>query len=441
MALVTRLSAALRAFQANGTRPAVAAPPPGEIAFADPRRLFPGGYSTPYNPSALVRRQGLRIFDEMRRDDQVKAALAFKKHAAIATGWQVTSPEGQPPEWPPTQFVRWVIEHHLDPGEVGGGTLDHDLYEILSALDFGFSVTEKLFAPIDEGPFAGLVGLKALKTRAPYDFFFDQDEYGNLRADGIVQEQNTRVKNGRLPRDKFVLFTYQPAFGNPYGCSDLEAAYRPWWVKDNSFKWLAMLLERLGIPPIFGLYNPNRYTPQQIDDLKQVIQNLQAATFGIIPRPAPGDLDFWAPELADQATRVFIPSLQEFDKAIARAILMPGLLGMTPEQPQGSFAKARISFDVFILVLEAIRKDLEQIVMMHQVVRPLVDLNFPGVQVYPQWRFLPLTDDTKLELLDKWTTLVGAEVVTKQPADETHIRKLVKFPDLGVQTGQGTEGE
>src|SRR6266853_2010682 len=52
----------------------------GEIAFADPRRLFPGAqpYAT-FNPSQLVGLKGMQVFDEMRRDDQVKAALAFKK--------------------------------------------------------------------------------------------------------------------------------------------------------------------------------------------------------------------------------------------------------------------------------------------------------------------------------------------------------------------------
>src|SRR2546428_679291 len=147
MTLTQRVAAAYRAFY-NGTNGAAArpAPPPsGEIAFADPRRLFPSGYSRPYNPSALVGRRGLRIFDEMRKDDQVKAALAFKKHTVTATDWIVSSPEGMPADWEPTLFVRWVLQH-LDPEEVGGGTLDHDLHEILSALEFGFSLSEKLWS-------------------------------------------------------------------------------------------------------------------------------------------------------------------------------------------------------------------------------------------------------------------------------------------------------
>src|SRR5438552_3378516 len=92
---------------------AAPAPPPAlvEYGYADPRRLFPGRHpSQTYNPSQLVGSKGLQIFDEMQRDAQVKAALSFKRHACIQTGWSVASPEGQPEDWAPTRFVRWVLE-------------------------------------------------------------------------------------------------------------------------------------------------------------------------------------------------------------------------------------------------------------------------------------------------------------------------------------------
>lgn len=433
--MIDRLAAAWRALQAPASVPKADM---GEVAFADPRRLFPGGYSRPYDPSVLVSRQGRRIFDQMRRDDQIKAALAFKKHTVTATGWTVTSPEGLPADWEPTRFVRWNLTH-LDPGEVGGGTLDHDLQEILSALDYGFSLTEKIHAPIEDGPFAGKIGLKSLKTRAPHAFQFEQDVHGNLAPNGIIQQANTLVENGRLPREKFVHFVHDPLFGNPYGTSDLDASFSAWWIKDNASKWLAILLERLGIPPVFGLYNPGNYLGESLNKLKDVIKNIQAATFGIIPRPTKDSLEFWAPELAGQATRVFLPSLQYLDQRIARAILMPGLLGMTQDTSQGSFARARVHFDVFVLVIEAIRMDVERIVMRDQVIRPLVDLNYPGLEVYPVWAFLPLTDELRIGLLSQWTSLVKADVVTRQPEDETHIRKLVKFPERQAKTGSTTE--
>jgi hypothetical protein len=233
-----------------------------------------------------------------------------------------------------------------------------------------------------------------------------------------------------MPRSKFVLFTYQSQFGNPYGCSDLEATYFPWWTKYNAQKWLAMLLERFGIPPVFGLYDPRQYTGGTLkEDLQKILQNLQGATSGVIPRPTKDALEFWAPtEPAGQATRVFIPSLDYLNKAIARSILMPDLLGMTSDSSQGSYARAKVHFDVFLLVVERIRRDL-QTTINHQIIRPMLTLNFPGLKEFPLWHFMPLTDDLRLELIKMWNELVTGQVVARQEEDERYIRHLMQFPE------------
>lgn len=426
---------AQRAFQAKNP-PAQKAILPyyGEIALADARRLFPSGF-TAYNPSDLVSVRGMGIFDKMRKDDQIKAALTFKKHAVLSSGWNLEPPEGFTEDWDVLKFVDHALEN-LDHGEPEG-TLEDDLLQILTALDYGFSVSERVHAPIERGPFSGKIGYRALKTRKPHDFDFVTDEFGNLRPDGILQRGN---KTERLDRRKFVLFVYQMEFSNWYGRSDLEAAFRDWVAKDNGYKWLMMLMEKFGVPPFFALYNPATMS-QYVDKMKDVIQNLQASTGGAIPRPSRDDLELWAPELARQAGSVFMPAIEQFNQGIARAILMPGHLGLSADVSEGSFARAKVNFDVFLLVVEKLRRDLEQRVMMNQVIKPLVDLNYT-TEVYPKWRFLPLSDEGKTELFGKWLEAVSAGVVQPQPADEAHIRALTGFPereapDLGFSRGRG----
>ncbi len=135
--------------------------------------------------------------------------------------------------------------------------------------------------------------------------------------------------------------------------------------------------------------------------------------------------------MAGQATRVFIPALELYDKSIARALLMPGNLGLTADQAQGSYARAKVACDVFVLVVEKIRRDIEERVMQEQVIKPLVDLNYT-VDAYPQWKFLPISDDVRVDILDRWSALIGAGVVQRQPEDETHIRALLQFPEVTV---------
>ena len=386
-----------------------------EAAWADPLNLFPGQIYQ-YNPSHLVGVKGLRIFNQIRRDDQVKAALQFKKHALISTGWTIKSPEGKPDDWEPTVFV----EEQLKALE---GTFKESLIQILTALDFGFSVTEKIFQP--DGRYTNL---QALKTRSPLSFRFNTDEFGNIEPNGILQENRWDGGLVPLPRPKFVHLPYQPEFGNPYGISDLDATYRAWWGKDNAFKWMMMLLERHGVPPIFALYNRGHYKGSSLTDLRAVINTLQAATSGTIPRNSRDDLELWSPELAGQVSTVFMPAMKMLNEDIARSILMPGLMGLTPEQGSGSLARARVIFDVFILVVEYLRSTLEERVVNEQIVRPLVSLNFP-TEEFPEFRFNPITEDSRDELLKTWAELVGAGTVVSTKDDEDHIRALMEFPE------------
>lgn len=401
-------------------------PTMGETAWVDPTRLWRSVANNfiVYNPSELVTRKGLAVFDKMRKDDQVKAAMSFKKHAAICTGWEVVSPEDKPKDWEITEFI-WEIMDNME------DSVEDTLLGVLTALDYGFSCSEKIYVEDN-----GKVTIKKIKDCKPHSFEFNTDEHGNLKQ--LLQYQNG--KTVPLDPDKFVIMTYQKEFGNWYGQSDLEAAYRPWWAKHNAYTWLAMFLERLGIPPVFALYDPNAYTQTQKNDLKDIMINMQVATFGIMPRPTRPDakgqeiLDFWTPELAGQTRNVFIPAIDMFNRDIARSVLMPGLLGFTPDTAEGSFARAEKHFDVFLLILEYLRKTLEQQIMMEQVVKPLVEINFGDTDgYYPLFRFLPMTDQTRTDLLDRWIVAVEKGVVVPQSDDEVHIRTMLKFPEKQEQ--------
>ena len=394
---------------------------PIELSLADPLNLFGLTPFAPFNPSVFIARRGLATIDEMRRDDQVKAAIMFKKHAVLSTGWEIVSPEDQPEDWEVTAFVRYV----LDALE---GDLTSCLLEILTALDYGYSVTEKIWAPIEEGRWDGKIGLVALKTRKPHSFEFDSDKFGNLKPDGVLQQQSGKGV-ARLPRDKFVIYSHAKEFGNWYGTSDLEAAYRAWWTKKSTYKWLAMLLERFGIPPIFVLYDPERYSGPDVEKLKTITKTIQAATGGVIPRATKDSIEMWAPELADQAAKVFIPALQMMNTDIARAVLMPGLLGLTPQLGVGSLARSKTEFNVFELVINFLREVVQERIVMDQIIRPIVDLNYASIDKYPRFSLLTLQSEARFEMFKAWGELVGKKIVIATDEDERLIRADMNMPE------------
>jgi SPP1 gp7 family putative phage head morphogenesis protein len=379
----------------------------GETAFGNPYHLFAGPPFREYNPSDLVSRKGLTIYDKMRRDDQIKAAMSFKKHSILAGGWDIVSPEMAPEKWKPAELVEKRLK------KIEGG-FENTLLQLLTALDYGYSITERVWKD-DNGAY-----LAALKTRAPHQMEFISDVFGNVTG----LEQNARP----LPMDKFVLYSYATEFSNHYGTSDLEAAYRAWWTKDNAYKWMAMLLERMGIPPIFALYNADDYKGDQLSKLKTIMLRMQAATTGIIPRGDKDSMELWSPELAGQVSTVFIPAMDMFNRDIARAILMPGLLGATPDDAEGSYARAQVHFDVFMLVIEHVRRELQELVNA-QIVAQIVAVEVGPLEEPPRFEFRPLTDDVRIDLMESWGKMVDADIVKRQGEDEKHIRKQLKFPE------------
>lgn len=395
-----------------------------EISIANPRVQTTTGRT--FNPDYLTRIKGLKEYDKVRRDDQVKAALTFKKLAVLKSGWTIDSPEAQGDDWEVAQFVRLQLEQLP-------GTLNETLRAIMTALDYGFSVSEKIYYPIDSGPYAGKLGLKAIKTRAPHDIGFDIEPGGDILEMGITQNELT------MPRAKFVLFTHEGEFGDPFGKPDLEAAYRPWFAKDNAYKWLLMGLERYGVDPIIATYNQAAIGASVQTAFATMLQRLQAATTGLVPRGENDkNITFWQPQQSGPMVEAFTKALDMFNRDIARALLMPGLLGFTADQSQGSLARSETHFEAFVLVIEALRRTIAEDVVQAQIIRQLVDLNYGPQEEYPRFTFLPLTKDMQVDLATTWGNLTQSGVVTFSDADEDHFREMFELPERDAAQARRT---
>lgn len=390
------------------------------LAYVDPSRLISGWVQAPYNPGWLVTRKGLGIYDTMKRDEQVKAALKFKKSSVLASGWEVVSPGDQEEDWEVTQFVRNTLL-----GVQGGWHAV--LTDILGALEYGYSVGERVYGEAEKGNWKGKVVLSRLQSIKPHYIDFVVDEFGVLH--GITQ-QMAGLAQQDLPIGKFVIYTHQKEFGNFYGISDLESAYRPWWTKDNAYKWLAVTLERFGLPPLFAMYDPNSYQGNQIEELKKVVARIQNATLGVIPRATKDALEFWSQQLGKGSVDLFLQSLDRFDQHIARAVLVPSMIGVASDEGNnGSLARSQTHADSFLRVVAELQQDIAVGVVNAQIIPQLCDLNFPGLDEYPIFRFLPYTDEQRLEVIKTWSELVGGKVVGRIEDDERHIRKVIGFPE------------
>ena len=249
------------------------------------------------------------------------------------------------------------------------------------------------------------------------------DAHDNLLENGI--EQFGR----KMPTWKFVLYSAGKEFDNHYGTSDLRAAYTPWWIKDFARKAQSIFLDRYSVPLALGTYPAgNAALSDQVAAFRSALEHLQVAT--TMTMPADFKVDF--PAVGAQGSQIFITAIDRRDAAIARAVLVPNLLGVSPQGDVGSYSQARKQFDVFILVIEKLQRDLAETVMGEQVIRRVVDLNY-RVEEYPKFAFLPFTESDKSQLLGLWYQAIAAGGVTNRPEDEVHIRSITEFPEIPLE--------
>ena len=397
----------------------------GEVGWANPRQITSGqdtSHAPVLNHDRNVRTRGIDVYDSMTLDDQVKAALSLKKLAVVSSGWEVVSPEDEDEDYPAIEVVREQLERVR---------VENVVVNVMTALDFGYSVSELVWDVSGRS-----VALAAVKTRHPRDIEFAVDVHGNVKH--VVQTTGDKIR-ADIPLEKVVLWVNDQRFDNPYGRPDLAGAFRPWKVKDDLQKWFPTYLERFGSPPLFALFNNTAFTEGQVSALKTVLKSLQNSTSGVIGRRDPGDLELWTPKGVTEHSQVFKVALDYYDMCIARALLMPGLIGATGDQTEGSLARSQVHYDVFMLVVENLRKQMAVDVVQRQIVERIVALNFPSGTKAPIFRWLPSEEEDNATRFELWSKLVAGGVVKNQPEDEIHIRATLEMPS--VEEDREEEGE
>ena len=398
-----------------------------EVSETDPTRSLLHSIGN-FNPDIIVQAKGgFPTFDLMRQDDQVHAALSVKKCAVLSPGWEVVAPEGMDEDDPEMkekiEFLDTVFNRIGSSFEMSGSDFNYDLEEILTALDYGYSISEKVFDVIPDGePFAGKIGVKALKTRKPHSFRFDEDKHGNLNPNGIIQDTMEGIKH--YDPSKFIIYTYQPEFDNRFGKSDLTPAHREWFLKDITTKMLAIGLERFGEPLAVGTYKGTASKKGQAS-FETILKNLSSRNYMVISEAY--EIELHEAKMAGSDT--IMKAIMMWNLAIARAILIPKHIGITEGGEVGTLAQAKQNFEIFLIVVRKLRQDLEDRVIRNQLIRPLMRLNFERPDPMPVWRFKHLTAQEALDLFDRWMDALDAGAAKPTKDDEDHIREMVKFPE------------
>ncbi len=371
---------------------------------------YSDSYDFPYNPDPLAAGQ-YAIYDEMKDDDQVKAAMSIKKDMVINTGWQIVCDD---------ETIKEELEtsiKEVNKGKLYGG-FDAFLRDMLSAYEYGFSMSEVLFK-LEEGKYWP----KSCAVKPPHSFEFDIDDFGdvtNVRQAGAVS------RLGFKP-DYFMHFAYQQEWGNPFGKSDLKAAHTPWKAKKFFVRMFAIYAERFGTPTTVGKF-PKNYGTSEIAQFNTILKSIQNNTTLAVPDDA--RVEFI--QAARDGSDVYTKGMDMFNTWIARSILVPDLMGISGEKTSGgSYSLGDRQYNLFLQTIANDRKILESKIN-EKIISPVVKANY-GDKVIAKFEFLPYSEDDSLEMTKAWTDAVKGKVFKPNEQEVNHFRRSVGFPEGPVE--------
>ncbi len=268
----------------------------------------------------------------MERDGQIRACLTTKRLSVLSETAEVRPGDDSPDAKRAADAVRAQL-NALPGGIAGlvGGALD--------ALSMGYAVGEMVFA--DDG------SLAAVNWHDPRRFAAIAGESGD-----VVAVELTDGESILFPASRFVWYTYQKRYGNPYGESDLVAAYRSFSEKDSVRRMWLQGLDRFGVPtPVATV--PTNWTQEQVNQLSRQLGSLQSESSVIVPQGVTVGFDLDAGRV--EPARAYLTKIEYEDTQIARAILGQD---MTTQGGTGSLASARVHADVLTDWVQSLRADI-----------------------------------------------------------------------------------
>lgn len=330
----------------------------------------------PYTDESPEMRAEYRV---MLRESSVKAAFQTKVLGVIAEEVQFQADnDDDPREQEGVEFCQYQFRKFRGGAQAVG-------FSILSgAIIDGHSVCEKVWCPepIPTGKFRGKRIYHAIKAKDTRYVQLGIDPYRNVTA-----LRGTGFNAGRVwsPSD-FVIFSYFSLFENPAGLSDFRAAYRPYWVKDTSWKLRALSLEKWSGPFITGQYT----SQEQKEALEAAFDEAKASTWLTVPSGVVVE----CLDLAMKGTGDFKDAIADCDREILIAIV-GAHLQILEGQTGGARGNTKVHKEIGELIQWWLSVTLAD-VYREQIVVPLMAENYHGVEP-PTVTLGAVTDEAMLE--------------------------------------------
>lgn len=363
------------------------------------------------NPDNLLRTKGggrLDIYKEVLRDDQVTSCFQQRRRATVTTEWEVTPASDSARDKEIAAFVSANLKR------IG---FDQITDKMLYALHYGYGIAEILWA---HDKSQGRIIIDRIKVRDRSRFRF------GVNSELYLHDPGSKPK--LMPSEKFWVFSAGADHDdNPYGEGLAHALYWPVFFKRNGIKFWMIYLEKYGMPTATAKLSQAQMQSEK--DLNLALDILDAihADSGVV---VPEDFVVELLEASRSGTADYNQLRAVMDAAIAKIVL-----SQTMTTDNGS---SRSQSETHKSVRdEVVKSDADLLCdsFNRQVIRQLVEINYPGAAIPEVWRKTePEEDLTKRAERDTKISQMGYEP-TEEYITETYgagwRKKAEQVPPIG----------
>ncbi|MBQ7257481.1 MAG: DUF935 family protein [Abditibacteriota bacterium] len=336
---------------------------------------------------------------KMLKDPQVKACINIKKQLILQGKQEVHPTDKDSLSLKQADFIRETLYESDD-------TVSKLLFTVLDAFIYGFSVQEILYKKK-----GGKVVIDKFCNIDPSTVTVSWDLYGNI--------SQILVNGEECPREKLILYIYNPRPSRPLGTGDLISAYSHFDAKSKLLSFYNIYMEKYVSPVVKGSYKRGLSQSQQTD-LLNIMKTIRQKTALLIPEEC--NVDYMNLNTGGGAT--FKEAIDYHDRQIAKAILGQTIF-TNDNVTVGSYSLANIHLELLNKCLQNIKRDMEESVMAEQVIKPLIKYNF-GTEKGPLRSIRDIDGDSLKKNSDAILSLINKGVVKR---DEYWIREFLGIPE------------
>jgi phage gp29-like protein len=366
------------------------------------------------------------VYDKMgRSDDQITMLLTARKNPIKRANWHIEAATSADPAVN-EQYKKMADHIEYELFERMDTDFEDFLEEILTFIDFGYSLFEKKHEVIKNDPRYGTyVGFEKFGWRSQRTI----ERFNVTKENGL--ETVTQQAQGDLhvyvdlPAQYLVIFSLNKRGDNYEGISSLRPIYGNYKRKNKFRKLIAIGIERYAVGTPIGTVPAGKENTSDSRKFEKVLSSFTSHQKAYIKKPQGWDIDFTKDAFdAEKVEKVIESENLGMAKSFVAIHLQLGTGGNG-----GAFALGTDFSSRFLSIIEG-DASIARRGIQKKIIKEFIDFNYGKQADYPQLKVTGINDKLGKEFAEIVKSLAEQKFITPTTETEKFLRKNYKMNKL-----------